>query len=84
MAPLVPDPVRQDLEALSAKFVALRVAPDGFAVIDLGNEQTWLQIAGRTALLLKVGDEVRIDRGAVNSFQLRVPSGRSAKVRRLR
>jgi hypothetical protein len=34
--------------------------------------------------LLKAGDSVTITRAALGSFQMKVPSGRSAKVRRIR
>jgi len=72
---------RQDLPALTAKVVKLGHADDGSAVIVLDNGQSWRQLSSRDTLL-KVGDEVTINRGALGSFQMVVPSGRSAKVKR--
>jgi hypothetical protein len=55
---------------------------DGSLVIRLENGQSWRQLSGGDTLL-KVGDSVTIDRAALGSFQMKMPSGRSAKVRRI-
>jgi hypothetical protein len=75
---------REELAAVTAHVSALRSTAEGLHVIDLDNGQTWRQISGSTTLLLQVGDEVTIARGALNSFRLATPSGRVAKVSRVR
>lgn len=56
---------------------------NGDELITLENGQVWRQLSGGL-LLLKLGDEVEIRRAALGSFQMKVPTGRSAKVRRVR
>jgi hypothetical protein len=73
---------RAQVEAISAKITKLSFGSDG-AILALDNGQTWSQISGSGTLLLKTGDEVKITRGALNSFKLTTPSGRIAKVRRV-
>jgi len=72
---------RKQVEGIRAKIKNLSFGSDG-AIIELDNGQTWHQISGG-ALLLKTGDEVKIARGALSSFNITVPSGRIAKVRRV-
>jgi hypothetical protein len=59
------------------------MANDGSAVLTLDNGQVWRQLSGGQ-LLIKVGDEVEINRAALGSFQMKVPTGRTAKVKRVR
>ena len=73
---------RSQVEAINAKIAKLSFGNDG-AILELDNGQTWYQISGSGTLLLKTGDEVKITRGALNSFKLTTPSGRIAKVRRV-
>ena len=68
---------------MEAKIVKLGNMADGSLFISLDNSQGWRQLNERE-LLLKVGDTVKITRGALGSFQLVAPNGRSAKVRRVK
>jgi hypothetical protein len=70
------------VDQIVAKVTKIRPAGDG-VILELDNEQTWRQTHGSSNLLLKPGDEIKITRGAFNSFNLATPSGRIAKVRRL-
>jgi len=74
---------RTQVEGITAKVTALKIGSDGL-ILDLDNGQTWHQISAKGTLLLKTGDEVKITRGALNSFNLTTPSGRIAKVKRVR
>lgn len=83
----VPAPVRPadnggDLQSLQSTVKGFGRADDGSLVISLENGQRWKQISG-TDPLLKKGDAVTIHRAALGSFQMVMPSGRSAKVRRV-
>ena len=71
-----------ELRTVRAKVTALQ-SSNGDELITLDNGQVWRQLSGGQ-LLLKVGDDVVIDRAALGSFQMKVPSGRSGKVKRLR
>lgn len=71
-----------EVMSLKAKVTGLRTL-NGDELITLDNAQIWRQISGGQ-LLLRVGDEVEINRAALGSFQMKVPTGRSAKVKRVR
>jgi hypothetical protein len=71
----------EELRTLRGRVTALRTA-NGDELITLDNGQVWRQLSGGI-LLLKVGDEVEITRAALGSFQIKVPSGRSGKVKRI-
>ncbi len=73
----------EDLRKLVAKVSAVATANDGSALVTLDNGQVWRQISG-SQMLLKTGDEVTINRAALGSFQMIVPSGRNGKVKRVR
>ena len=77
-------PEREELSAVAARITSLKTDAEGMNVLDLDNGQTWRQISGSKALLLKEGDAVTITRAALNSFRLSTPSGRIAKVKRIR
>ena len=72
----------EELRTVRAKVAALQNS-NGDEVITLDNGQVWRQLSGGL-LLLKVGDEIEISRAALGSFQMKVPSGRTGKVKRLR
>ena len=72
----------RDLESLSSIVQGFGRADDGSLVVNLDNGQSWKQISGGDPLLRK-GDAVTINRAALGSFQMVVPSGRSMKVRRV-
>lgn len=71
-----------EVRNLRAKVTALK-SLNGDDLITLDNGQVWRQLSGGV-LLLKIGDEVEISRAALGSFQMKVPSGRSGKVKRVR
>ncbi len=75
------DEAGEELRAVRGKVTALRTS-NGDEMITLDNGQTWRQLSGGT-LLLQVGDEVEITRAALGSFQIKVPSGRTGKVKRI-
>jgi len=57
--------------------------PNNWLVMELDNGQTWAQAeAPQYQILLGVGDEVTIRRGAMGSFLLSTPDHRSLRVRR--
>lgn len=71
-----------EVKGVRGKVTALQTL-GGDELITLDNGQVWRQLSGGV-LLLKVGDDVEIDRAALGSFQMKVPSGRSGKVKRVR
>ncbi|HEX2495034.1 MAG TPA: hypothetical protein VHK24_14780 [Steroidobacter sp.] len=73
-----------ELKAITAKVTSLHSDPHGFAIIGLDNGQSWRQISNAGGLLLRVGEQVTISRGALDSFRLATPSGRAAKVKRIK
>jgi hypothetical protein len=77
------DATSEGVQKVSGKVTALALANDGTAVVTLDNGQVWRQLSGGQ-LLLKVGDDVEINRAALGSFQMKVPSGRSGKMKRVR
>jgi hypothetical protein len=74
---------RADLESLSSTIKGFGRADDGSLVVQLENGQSWKQISGNDPML-KLGDAVTIKRAALGSFQMVMPTGRSAKVRRVK
>lgn len=74
---------REELKEIVAKATAVTTLASGRLWIELDNGQAWQQIEGGT-LLVKPGMEIRITRGALDSFLLTTPAKRSAKVRRVR
>ena len=73
---------RADLESVSSTVKGFGRAQDGSLVVLLENGQSWKQSSGNDPLL-RVGETVTINRAALGSFQMIMPSGRSAKVRRI-
>jgi hypothetical protein len=73
---------KANLQSLTASVKGFGRGVDGSLLIQLDNGQTWRQLSGSESLL-KVGDAVTINRAALGSFQMVMPSGRSAKVRRV-
>jgi hypothetical protein len=72
---------RDDLQSVTSTVKGFGRSADGSLVIHLDNGQSWRQLSG-TNPMLKPGDTVTINRAALGSFQMIVPSGRSSKVRR--
>jgi hypothetical protein len=73
----------EGVQKVTGKVTAVVTSNDGTAVVTLDNGQVWRQLSGGQ-LLLKVGDDVEINRAALGSFQMKVPSGRSGKMKRVR
>ena len=76
------DDEAEGVTTLRGKVASLRTL-NGDSLITLDNGQVWRQLSGGE-LLLKEGDEVVINRAALGSFQMKVPTGRSGKVKRVR
>jgi hypothetical protein len=75
-------PESADLQSVQSTVKGFGRAGDGSIVVHLDNGQSWRQLSGGDTLL-KAGDSVTINRAALGSFQMKVPSGRTAKVRRV-
>jgi hypothetical protein len=73
---------RADLQSVSSSVQGFGRADDGSLIVNLANGQRWKQISGAD-LLIKKGDAVTINRAALGSFQMVLPTGRSAKVKRV-
>jgi len=69
-------------EALPGKITALRQASGGVWVFTLDNHQQWVQADADSRFSFKVGDDVRIEHGAMGSFWLSANKGRKTKVKR--
>ena len=74
---------KSDVQSVQSTVKAFGRASDGATIIHLENGQSWRQLSGGDTLL-KAGDAVTVNRAALGSFQMAVPSGRTVKVRRIR
>ena len=70
-------------DVLPGKIVALRQASGGVLVFTLDNNQQWVQADADSRFSFRVGDEVRIEHGAMGSFWLAANKGRKTKVKRI-
>jgi hypothetical protein len=80
------DPVgeRQAADAvLPGKIVALSQGPHGEFIFTLDNQQVWIQSQLDNRFRFAVGDEVRIEHGAMGALWLAADKGRKTKVRRI-
>ena len=57
-------------EELSAKVTAVETLPNGGLVLTLDNGQMWQQKTADRGIRVKVGDQITIKRGVLNSFLL--------------
>ena len=73
-----------ELSDLTATVTEVGAKPYGQLVVTLDNGQVWTEIAAGSKLKVKTGDVVKIERGALGSYLLIAPSGRSSKVSRVR
>lgn len=71
-------------EQLTAKVTAISQQPRGELVMTLENGQVWQQKQSGSYFPLKVGDRISIASGALGSYRLSAPSGRSTAVSRIR
>jgi len=74
----------REIEELTATAAKVAAKPHGELVVTLDNGQVWAEIAPGSSIRLKVGDQVTIKAGALRSFILTAPNGRSSKVTRVR
>jgi hypothetical protein len=72
-----------DLEKLVSKISAVSRKPTGELIMTLDNGQVWIERAG-TSAGVKVGDVVSIRPASLGSFLMTGPSGRAARVSRIR
>ena len=77
--------VEQGSEALTAKVTELSTQPNGGIVLTLDNGQIWQQKTGERGVRVKVGDQITIKRGVLNSFLLTSENNKgSMRVARVR
>jgi hypothetical protein len=77
--------VEQGGEELTAKVTELSSLPNGGLVLTLDNGQIWQQKTADRAMHVKVGDQVTIKRGVLNSFLLTSDTNKgSMRVARVR
>jgi hypothetical protein len=72
-----------ELQQLTANVTGVAERPWGELVVTLDNGQIWVEIESDSGVRLKAGDQVTIKTGALHSYLLTAPNGRSSKVRRL-
>jgi hypothetical protein len=77
-------PELAELEELRAKVTQVAVKPYGQLILTLDNGQVWYEIQANSGIRVKAGDEVTIKPGALGSFSVVAPNGRSSKVTRSR
>jgi hypothetical protein len=75
---------REELKEISGKVTEVGTRPHGEIVVTLDNGQVWAERSASRKIKVKVGDTVRIESGALGSFLLIAPNGRSSKVARVR
>jgi hypothetical protein len=75
---------REELPEISARVVEVQGAADGSVMIKLDNGQIWTPVAEKRALVVRVGDSIRIARGALGTFRMFSTDQRSSRVRRVR
>lgn len=76
------NPVKPRLERLEAKVTAIVARPGGELVVTLDNGQVWQQLPTGESFRLAVGDSVIVKPGALGSYFMTSPHGRSVKVKR--
>jgi hypothetical protein len=75
---------REELTEITGKVTQVGAKPYGELVITLDNGQVWAERSASSKVRVKVGDTVKIESGALGSFTLIAPNGRSSKVARVR
>jgi hypothetical protein len=73
----------ETLSELTGTVTALGTKPRGELIVTLDNGQVWAEITTSSKIKLKTGDTVKIERGALGSYSLVAPNGRSSKVSRI-
>ncbi|MBK7903519.1 MAG: hypothetical protein IPJ97_11695 [Proteobacteria bacterium] len=77
-------PELQELEQLQAQVTKVSTKPHGELVLTLENGQVWTEIQTNSGARVKAWDRVAIKPGALGSFLLVAPNGRSTRVTRVR
>ena len=73
------------LDSLDVRITSIARAADGREVFTLDNHQVWVQLlADGDWLDARTGEQVKISRGWLDSYWLRLPSHRGFKVTRVR
>jgi len=73
-----------EIQELKARVTQVAVKPHGELVLTLDNGQVWYEIQTSSGIRVKSGDQVTIKSGALGSYSLVAPNGRSSKVTRSR
>jgi hypothetical protein len=71
-------------DTLSGKISGLSRAPEGEWIFTLDNQQVWVQSEVSSNLQFAVGEDVRIQHGAMSSLWLVADKHRKVRVKRLR
>jgi hypothetical protein len=77
-------PELAELKELQAQVTNVAVKPHGQLILTLDNGQVWHEIQANSGIRVKAGDRVTIRSGALGSFSVVAPNGRSSKVTRAR
>lgn len=79
------DPARREaLSEITGKITEVGSRAHGEIVVTLDNGQVWAEKSAGSRIKVKPGDTVKIELGALGSFTLIAPNGRSSKVTRVR
>jgi hypothetical protein len=70
-------------EALTAKIRSLKESARGTLIFSLDNDQVWIQDQPSSNIRFSVGEQVRIEHGALTSLWLVADHGRKTRVKRL-
>lgn len=77
-------PELAEIQELKAQVTKVAVKPHGELVLTLDNGQVWYEIQTSSGIRVKAGDQVTIKAGALGSYSIVAPNGRSSKVTRSR
>jgi hypothetical protein len=77
-------PELTELQELHATVTKVAAKPHGELVLSLDNGQVWYEIQANSGIRVKTGDRVTIKSGALGSYSVVAPNGRSSKVTRVR
>jgi len=77
-------PELAEMQELRAVVTKVASKPHGELVLTLDNGQVWYEIQANSGIRVKTGDQVIIKAGALGSYSVVAPNGRSSKVTRTR
>jgi biotin carboxyl carrier protein len=75
---------RHALSAIDGTVTEVGRRAHGELVVTLDNGQVWTERTANSKIKVKVGDAVKVEAGALGSYDLIAPNGRSSKVTRVR